>query len=69
MLSPGVLAWILIILLILIAAPLLGALTTNTSIVGLTSIWIALLALLVIAAVLSIVRFAARRNKNHHRAA
>lgn len=56
MLSPAVLMWIVVILLILMAAPLLGALTTNTSIAGLTSVWIALLALLAVAAIVSIAR-------------
>ena len=59
MLSPAVLMWILIILLILMAAPLLGALTTNTSIVGLTSIWVGLIALMLVVLVVSLVRKAA----------
>jgi hypothetical protein len=53
----------LIILLILMAAPLLGGLTTNTSIAGLTSIWIGLIGLLVVAVVISVVRLVVRGHR------
>jgi hypothetical protein len=60
MLSPAFLKWIILILLILMAAPLLGALTANSGIASMTSIWIAVLVLLLVFAAATLNRFTSR---------
>jgi membrane protein implicated in regulation of membrane protease activity len=74
--SPTVMKWILIVVLILLAAPLLGALAmmamgssmmgqvngrTNGSMMGLATIWIGLIAVLIVAVIVSISRSIRRR--------
>jgi len=65
MFSRSVLLWIFVVLLILLAAPLLGALATGSSVTGTTSIWIALLALLLVAVVISVVRSVSRKRERN----
>ena len=69
MLSRSVVMWIFVVLLILLAAPLLGALTTNSSVIGLATIWIALIALLLVTVAVSAVRLISRRRHRHDKAA
>jgi hypothetical protein len=59
--------WIFVVLVLLLAAPLLGALTAN-NIIQLTNLRTALLALPVVVAAVLLVRFVSRKgHRNRHR--